>query len=182
MVVTVLVTVAAMAAPMMGHLLANARIGGDARSVSNGTAMAKMRAAAVYSSARLYVDLAARTYRVEVWRKTGTPGWVAEGPAQPLSPNVNFGFGSVGAPPPNTQTTIGQAAACRNDAGADITGTACVVFNSRGLPVDSTGSPSGTGAYYLSDSTAVFGITVSATGMVRLWRAPLTGTPVWTLQ
>jgi len=182
MVVTVMVTVAAMAAPMMGHLLSNARIGGDARSVSNATAMAKMRAAAVFSSARLYADLVARTYRVEVWRKTGTPGWVAEGSAQPLSPNVNFGFGSVTAAPPNTQTTIGQAATCLDDAGAAITGTACVVFNSRGLPVDAAGSPIGTGAYYLRDTTAVFAITVSATGMVRLWRAPLTGTAVWSQQ
>ncbi len=182
MVMTVMVTVAAMAVPMMGNMLANARIGGDARGVSNATAMAKMRAAAAFSFARLYADLGARTYRVQVWNKTGTPGWVTEGSTQLLSPNVSFGFGSIAAAPPNTQTTIGQAALCRDDAGADIPGTACVVFNSRGLPVDAAGSPIGTGAYYLRDTTAVFAITVSATGMVRLWRAPLTGTAVWALQ
>lgn len=178
----VIAIASAMTAPLMGNMLANARLSGDARAVANSTAVAKMRAAAAFSSARLFVNVPARTYRIEVWQKTGTPGWVAEGPAETLSNNVVFGFGSLAAAPPNTQGTIGQAAACRDDLNVVIPNTACVVFNSRGLPVDSTGSPTGSGAYYLADSTAVFGVTVSATGMVRSWRAALTGSSQWIQQ
>ncbi len=88
----------------------------------------------------------------------------------------------MSTPPPNTQAAIGQAAACTDNAGAAISSTACVTFNSRGLPVDSTGAPTAANAYYLTDNTAVFGITVAATGMVRTWRTPATTTPAWSLQ
>lgn len=180
-VLVIIALSASLAVPLMGNLLSAERIGGDARSLSNSTAMTKMRAAARFGPARLRVDVAARTYRAEVWRTTGTPGWEQEGPPELLSSGVSFGFGSIAAPPPNTQGVIGQAEACRDDAGLDIADTACVVFNSRGLPVDDTGGPTGAGAFYIRNDTEVFGITVSATGLVRTWRTP--ADPVnWVLQ
>jgi hypothetical protein len=48
--------------------------------------------------------------------------------------------------------------------------------------VDSTGSPNGTGALYLSGDAGVWAITVTAAGQIQLWRAPATQTPTWTLQ
>lgn len=182
-VVLLIVAVGSMlAVPMIGNLLSAERIGGNAQALSNSTAMTKMRAAARFGAARIRIDLAARTYRAEIWRKTGTPGWETEGPVEQLSPGVSFGFQSIAAAPPNTQGTIGQAAACRDDAGANIAGTACVVFNSRGLPIDSTGGPTGAGAFYITDNAEVFAVTVSATGLVRTWRARPTGTLNWVLQ
>ena len=71
-------------------------------------------------------------------------------------------------------TTVSPAVAVAN--------TACIIFNSRGLPVDATGSPFGNDAIYITDSTAVYGITVAATGFVRLWRTNYTSTPSWSLQ
>jgi hypothetical protein len=38
------------------------------------------------------------------------------------------------------------------------------------LPVDATGGPTGVGAFYLTDNTSVYAVTVSATGMMRFWR------------
>ena len=99
-----------------------------------------------------------------------------------LSNGVGFGFSSVGTPPPNTQVSIAQAGACKDDAGADISGSACIVFNSRGLPVDSTGGPTGVGAFYLTDNNSVYAVTVSATGMMRFWRTVTSATPSWALQ
>ena len=185
-VVELLMTMAVVAAaatigvPMVGNMLANFRISGDIRALSNTTSVAKMRAAALFSPARLYVDIAARTYRIQIWQKATTT-WVDEGAVQRLSPNVGFGFGSVSAAPPNTQGTINQADACRADDGTVIAGTACVVFNSRGLPVDAGGIPIGSGAFYLIDATSVYGVTISATGMVRAWRAQTTTTSTWSL-
>jgi hypothetical protein len=57
-----------------------------------------------------------------------------------------------------------------------------MIFNSRGIPVDSTGSPIGIDAVYMTDGTAVYGVTVSATGFVRLWRTNSTSTPSWSFQ
>ena len=63
-----------------------------------------------------------------------------------------------------------------------VANTACMIFNSRGIPVDSTGSPIGIDAVYMTDGTTVYGVTVSATGFVRLWRTNSTSTPSWSFQ
>jgi Tfp pilus assembly protein FimT len=181
MTLAVLAATATIAVPMVGNLLANFRISGDIRGVTNTTSVAKMRAAATFAPARIYVDLGARSYRVQTWNKT-TSTWNDDGGSTTLASNVNFGVGSVATPPPNTQGTIAQASACLANDGTAIANTACVVFNSRGLPVDATGSPTGAGAFYLADVTSVYGVTVSATGLVRMWRTPRQATPIWTLQ
>jgi hypothetical protein len=150
--------------------------------MSNSVAVAKLRAASQFSQTRIYVSLNDGWYRLENWQKTGTPGWVAEGGTETLSSGVSFGFSAVGTPPPNTQAAIAQAAACRDNDGNAIAGTACIIFNSRGLPVDNTGAPTGIGALYLTDSVDVYGVTVSATGMIRFWRTPAHASPTWALQ
>jgi Tfp pilus assembly protein FimT len=181
-VAAIVALMGAFLAPMMGNMLGNYRLSGDARGISNATAVAKMRAASDFTQTRLHVVLGTKSYYIEVWQKT-TSTWVVEGSTTSLSTQDVFGFGAVGAAPPNTQGTIGEATACLDNAGAAIAGSACVLFNSRGLPVDSTGAPLGTDAIYVTDnSTAVFGITVAATGMIRSWRTPATANPSWSLQ
>jgi Tfp pilus assembly protein FimT len=173
--------VAAISVPMMANNLAYYRLSGDARSLSNATALGKMRAASVFGHERLYVDLAAKSHRLQTWDKT-TSTWVADGGATYLSQNVTYSFGVVGSAPPNTQGAIAQSPACKNDlATADIANTACIIFNSRGLPIDSAGQPF-VYALYVTDGSAVYSVTVSATGTVRSWRTRPLATPVWALQ
>jgi Tfp pilus assembly protein FimT len=174
--------IAAIAVPMTKNTLGDFRLRGDARNLTNAASLAKMRAASDFSQARLYADLSAKSFHVETWRKTGTPAWVTEGGIVALATSSSFSHGIVSTAPPNTQGTIGQSAACLNAAGTAIGNTACVLFNSRGIPVDSTGAPIGTGALYVTDSTAVYGVTVSATGLIRLWRTNPTATATWVLQ
>ena len=174
--------IAAIAIPMTGNALGYYRLSGDARSVSNAIAVTKMRAAATFSRARLYVDLNGKSFHVETWQKTGTPAWVAEGGSNYLNSQNSFGFGSVGSAPPNTQDPIGQAPACLDSSSNPIGNTACIVFNSRGIPVDSSGAPTTANAMYLNDGATVYGSTVSATGMIRLWQTLLRSTPTWVLQ
>ena len=86
--------------------------------------------------------------------------WVTEGTITPLSLGVTFGFGTVATAPPNTQTNIAFSGACRvglTAATATIANTACIVFNSRGLPIDGAGLPFGGHALYLTDGKAVVG-------------------------
>ena len=175
-------TISAIAVPMIAGALAEFRVGGDARGVSNAIAVAKMRAASDFSRVRLYVDLGARTHHVETWNKT-TLQWTVEGGSTSLSSTVSFSPGVVGTPPPNTQGVIGQAPLCTDDAGADIANTACIMFNSRGVPIGNgpSFSPTGVDAIYVTDGQAVYGITVAATGMLKLWRTLPQVTPLWAL-
>jgi hypothetical protein len=178
----VLMTLAALVVVPIRNMRGYYRLSGDARAVSNSVAVAKLRAASLFTQTRVYATLGAGTYQIQTWQKTGTPAWVNEGALTALSTGVSFGFSGVSTPPPNTQATIAQAPPCKDAAGADIAGTACIIFNSRGLPVDSTGAPTAIGAFYLSDGTSVYASTISATGMIRFWRTPAKATPTWALQ
>ena len=189
MVVGLVGVLAAIAVPMSGNTLRYLKVSGDARDIANLTAVAKMRAAAQFTQSRIFVDINGRAFKVETFRKanpTAVPpvvaGWEIEGGLNQLSSTVNFGYGPVATPPVGTQTTIGQAPLCRNDAGATIANTACIIFNSRGIPVDSSGSPDGYGAFYVNDGIAVYGITVAATGFIRTWQTNYFATPSWNQQ
>ena len=177
-VLAIIGVLSVIAVPMTGGALASFRINGDARSVSNQAAVAKMRAASAFSRTRLYVDLSAGTFYVETW-DSATSSWTIESGVTALSPGVSFSFGPVTTAPPNTQGTIGQAPLCTDNMGATIANTACVMFNSRGVPVDSTFAPTSLDALYLTDGTVVHAVTVAATGMMRTWSTPPGATPTW---
>lgn len=184
LVVSVGILLTAMAIPKIGSLVRGYRSVGDARSVSEEVSLAKMRAAADFSQARVFADLSTNQYRVEVWNRASSC-WMTEGdtvcsstyaspntpPSTLLLTTVTFGYGSISSPPSATQSTLGQAPLCLKD---DLTSTystsACVVFNSRGIPVDSTGTATSNDALYVTDGNSVYGVTVLATGLIQTWR------------
>jgi Tfp pilus assembly protein FimT len=143
----------------------------DARTISGDTSLAKMSAAANFTKVRIYANLTGNAYEVDVWNKT-TSQWVTQQSSVKTLPHVTMGYGSLSSPPTGTQTTLGQASACLNNSGTTIANTACIVFNSRGVSVDSTGSPTSTGAIYVTDGVSVYGITVSAMGLIQTWKSP----------
>jgi Tfp pilus assembly protein FimT len=168
---------AAIAAPMMGNALGYYRLSGDAKGLSNAAALTKMRAASDFTKARLYVDLSSG-YHIETFTKTPLPNgsWVREGGTTNLTGSDTFGFGALAAAPTGTQAVITQGvtgfAACRDAAGAAIGNTVCMLFNSRGIPIDPTGAPTGAGALYVTDGGSVYGVTISATGNILTWQSP----------
>jgi prepilin-type N-terminal cleavage/methylation domain-containing protein len=160
------------ALPSTARTLSDLRLRSDARSIHNMVGLAKMRAGSRFTRERVYVDLSTSSYYLQYWDKTAS-SWVTEGGTSTLSSGVSFGTADVDGAPPDTQSTFGQAAACRDSSNEAISGTACVVFNSRGIPIDSTASPTGNTAFYLTDEeTGVYAITISATPLVRLWWSP----------
>jgi hypothetical protein len=179
---------AAVAIPGYGTITRYLRIAGDSRDLNGSIAQAKMRAAQDFTHARLRANLGANTFQLEVWNKAGNGGagcWQTEGdptnpctvpasPAQLLSQGVSFGFGNVGAALPNPQTVIALAPPClRGVAGGTalgiIDGTACIEFNSRGIPVSAGGSPATNDALYVTDNNTVYGVTLIASGMMQQW-------------
>ena len=182
-VVGLIGVISAVAVPMFGRMVANYRVVGAARSLSNALAVTKIRSAATFSRTRLYVDMSSGTHHLELLDRSVDPAhWTTEGGATYLPTGVSFSFAPVTAAPPNTQAGISQSVPCTQDDGTAIVNTACIMFNSRGIPVDSTGAPVASGALYLTDGSAVYGVTVAATGMIRLWRTFPYATPNWVMQ
>jgi prepilin-type N-terminal cleavage/methylation domain-containing protein len=187
LVVAIIGVLAAIALPLSGNAIRYAKISGDARDLSNELAVTKMRAAAKFTQARLYIDLIGGTYYVQTCNTPGTtpcPTWTTDGGATSLSNTVTFGYSPAGTAPPDTQGTIGQATLCKDNASppVNVANTACIIFNSRGLPVTTAGNPEGNYAVYIKDASFIYGVTVAATGFIRTWRTSLWSTPSWSLQ
>jgi type II secretory pathway pseudopilin PulG len=193
-VMVVSLVIAALTIPGFNQIRRNLRISGDARNLNGAINQAKLQAAADFTRARVYVDLnagAQNGYHVDIWNKAGNGGagcWQVVGdvanpcfvqgvsPVQALSPGVSFGFGGLGNPPPNTQTNgMSQAPRCvpvNGNRFGQVATTACIMFNSRGMPiVPATGAPTPDDAFYITDNTVVYGLTVSATGNSQIWAA-----------
>ena len=170
--------IGAIAVPTSGNALTQFRLSGDARGVANTISVAKMRAAAHFTRTRVFVDLSDGAYHLETYEKD-TASWETNGGITYLSDGNSFGTGSITNAPSNTQSTFGQAAACLDDDNEAIGNSACVIFNSRGVPVDTTSTPTSNFALYLNNGETVFGATVSATGLIRLWRAQDATTATW---
>jgi hypothetical protein len=177
-----------MAIPGYTSLTRYLRIAGDVRDLNGMTAEAKMRAAQDFTHARVRANLDANTFQLEVWDKTANGGagcWKTEGDSvnpctvagsavQPLSAGVTFGFAGASAAFPNPQTIVMQAPACGvgvagGAAGGVIEGTACIEFNSRGIPVAASDSPTANDALYVTDTKTVYGVTVLASGLMQQW-------------
>jgi type II secretory pathway pseudopilin PulG len=169
--VAIVAVVTAIALPVSASSMAAYRFRGDGQALSNLVGLAKMRAGARFSRARIYADLAARTYSMQTWDKDGGT-WVVDGGVMALSNGVSFGFGSLAAPPPDTQAAIALSPPCTDDDGADIAGTSCVVFNSRGIPITAAGAPLGGNALYVTDGVGVYAVTITATPLIRFWWSP----------
>jgi prepilin-type N-terminal cleavage/methylation domain-containing protein len=187
-VVAISAVMAAVAIPGYLSMTRYLRIAGDSRDINATIALAKMRAAQDFTHARVHADLVSNTYALEVWDKTGNGGagcWKTEGdsinpctatasPTVRLSQGVSFGFGSASAGNPNPQSTIAQAPACTDGVaggavGSTYSNTACIEFNSRGIPLAQSGSPATNDALYITDLNTVYGVTVIGTGLIQIW-------------
>ena len=170
--------IAAISIPASTGMVDEFRLSGDAHGVSNSLALARMGAAANFTRARLYVARAANTYRIERWNKV-TSTWDAVSGTQPLGNLVTFSSGAITVPPPNSQLAVAQTVPCLTPGGTTIANTSCVIFNSRGVPIDSTGAPTVAAVIYLNGPTAVFAVVVSSTSQLAMWRISPAGT-TWT--
>ena len=68
-VVTIALIAVAIAVPQITGMVRAARLTGDAHNLTEEVTLAKMRAAADFTQARIHVDLVAQTYQLEVCTK-----------------------------------------------------------------------------------------------------------------
>jgi prepilin-type N-terminal cleavage/methylation domain-containing protein len=186
-VVLITIIITGMAVTSIPRITNNFRISGDTRNISAQLSQARMVAAAQFTHARVYMKLDSNSYRLEVWNKAGdathtTGCWETYGdiaanlctqatsPITPLGWGDTFGYGSITSGPTAATTTIAQAPKCTPgvagaSAGTAINNTACIEFNSRSYPVDSTNTLVTSDAIYLgNNSTTYSGIAVSIIG------------------
>ena len=179
---TVMMVLAAIAVPMVGAASSNVKLHDQADTISNYVGLAKMRATARRSRARVYLDLQAGTYRLQVYNQTAGV-WANDTAVTTLPNGIAFSFGKLDEPPLNTQPDIGFAERCTDAASppAEIEDTSCIMFNSRGIPIDTGGAPLGGNAFYLTDGTGVRAVTVTATPLIRNWWSSASA-PGWVRQ
>jgi prepilin-type N-terminal cleavage/methylation domain-containing protein len=160
----------AMAVPMVESTTSGIKLREHANNVADLIGLAKMRATSQFARSRVRVDVDAGTYVIQTWdADAGT--WVNEQAEVELPGGITFGWGDLEEAPPNTQDGDEPkfAAECLDDDEEAIEGTACIMFNSRGIPIDKDNSPIGGNAFYLTDGTGVRAVTVTATPLVRRW-------------
>ena len=166
-VVVILMLIASIAIPQAISTMRAFRASSDARSVASQLALAKMRSADGFTQARLNCDVTANSCQLEVCTSKGASTcntFSAEGGPVLLSQGVSFGYGSI-TTPAGSQTSIQN--------------TPQVLFNSRSLPVDSTGAPTGNYGLYLTNQSGTYAVTVYASGRIAVWRY---GNGVWSIQ
>ena len=179
----------------------SSRIAGSYGDIASLVTEAKLRAAAGFTHARVYANLSGNTFHLELWNKSGNSGagcWQTDGdtvnsctasssPVQKFPSGVSFGYGNLASPPSNTEGTLGQAPLCYTGYGGEsgntttVANTACVEFNSRGMPSDpsNSGTADAAGALYVTDGVSVEGVTVLATGFIQSWYAPDSASATW---
>lgn len=149
--------------PMITTAVNSYQLSASARGIAEQLALARMRAATEYTQAQLNVHTSTGSYEIDLCttKNTSTGGCTTftqdpNSGTQYLASGVTFGYGSIKTPA-GTQTTIGQ--------------TTQIVFNSRGIPIDSNQNTTGNVALYLTNSSGqYYAITVYASGKVTLWQ------------
>jgi Tfp pilus assembly protein FimT len=186
-VVIISIILSAMAIPAVLSTTRSFRISGDARGLSAALNLARMRAAADYTHARVYMNLNAKTFHVELWNKTGacwqTDGdaaanacTVATSPVSFLATGDTFGFGAIAAGPTASTTPTAQAPLCTAGVagpapGGTTANTACIEFNSRSYPVNSANTIVASDAVYITNNLVFYSaIAVSISGQPSAYR------------
>lgn len=167
-VVAIFSIICAVAIPQVNGMLRGYRTLNDARSVASQLALAKMRAENAFTQSRYNCNVTLRSCQLEICTSKGASTcntFSPEGGPLLLSESVVFGFGSITTP-------AGSQTAIQN--------TNQIVFNSRGIPVTTSGAPTGNYGVYLTNQAGdTYAVTIYATGRVAVWRYDA---GVWSIQ
>jgi Tfp pilus assembly protein FimT len=161
-VVFIFMVIVAIAVPNVMELLRTNRLTGDARGLARQLSLARQRAGAEFTWAEIVINTAATpvSYTLQLCSTKATSTCTTftpdtQGGTQYLSTTTTLGFGnSTGAA--GGQTTAAQ--------------TTTVIFNSRGIPIDTTGAPIVTDTIYLTDTGGnACAVSLTLSGHVNAW-------------
>jgi len=151
--ISVALILSAMAVPAITSVVGGLRIAGDAQGLANQMQLAKLRAGSDFTHTRLFISTDTNSYSVQLFN---AGAFATEGGNINLSSGVTFGLGTVGVPA-GTQAALAQ--------------TTKIEFNSRGIPVNAAGAPTGADAVYLTNQQGQsYAVSVNASGQIKVWR------------
>jgi len=157
-VASVMLVLAAIAIPRVSGVVQTYRVGADARSIASQVTLARISAGSQNTDARINFNsctASSTTYQLEIYNQSSST-WQQLGGQMTLSTGVSFGYGSISTP-------VGSQ--------SSITNSPCYVeFNSRGLPVDSSGNPTANYTIYIINNQSLcFAITVLLSGRIQVF-------------
>jgi prepilin-type N-terminal cleavage/methylation domain-containing protein len=159
-VLALLIVVVALALPLLNRSSSFARARADSYDIAGKLTQAKFRAATDLTVFRVRFDLANNNYVLER-REAGT--FVQDGPVLPLRNVISYAT-------PEDLSDFASVPADGEQATPAVQ-SVTITFNSRGIPIDSSGKPLPDNAVYLvNDRNDFFAITVSLAGLVEVWR------------
>jgi len=168
-VVAVMLVLSAIAIPQVWGLVETYRVGADARSIAVQLTLARVDAGAQNTDARINFNsctAGSTNYQLEIYSQSSS-AWQQQGGQTILSKGVSFGYGSISTP-------VGSQ--------SSISNSPCYIkFNSRGLPVDSSGNPTANYTIYIiNQQNLCFAVTVLLSGRIQVfeytgsaWTGPL---------
>lgn len=154
-VVALMAVVSAVALPMFLSVQRNYRLISDARAIAGQLALARMRAANDFNQAEIVFDTSANTYQLKMYNKS-TSAFATEGAVYNLSTGNTFSFGAITLTA-GTQATIAESSP--------------IIFNSRGIPILSNGTATGSYSVYLADNKGGYcAVAVSPSSKIKIYR------------
>jgi prepilin-type N-terminal cleavage/methylation domain-containing protein len=155
-VMAIISVVAAISVPSLQRTVRTYRILGDTRGIAQTLTLAKMRAAANFTVEALDWDASTATYSMKYFQKT-----TAQFVPDTFTPPMNLSSGvSIGTPAGGPSTAVGAD---------DSSGR--ILFNSRGLPVDSSFNLiTASQAFYINNGSDYYAVSVTVTGRIQSWK------------
>ncbi len=160
LVVAILLILFAVAVPNTLQMLHANRVAGEAQGLARQLSLARQRAGADFTWAQIALDATSSptSYTLQICSTKATSSCTAfssEGGTQYILTGVTLGFGSSSGAA-GDQITRAQ--------------TTTVTFNSRGIPIDSGGSPTANDTIYLTDDQGnACAVSVTLSGRVNVW-------------
>ena len=157
--VVLLLLFAALTVPSLTTALNAWQLNADARKISTTLMSAKLRTTSQATRYRVHFDVANNSFNCQRFnRTTGNYVDIADESAVTLSDGISNSGIRLTADSPSGPT------------GFPTTSSEFVIFNSRGIPVDNGGVPTGANVVYLSNSSTSYAVTVSQVGRIQLWK------------
>jgi Tfp pilus assembly protein FimT len=161
LVALIVLVIAAIGLPNMTSMLRTYRLSGDARNLAHQLTLARLRAGTDFTWAQIVISTSVtpNSYSLQLCTTKATSScttFTSEGGTQYLSPGISLGFGS------SSGAAGGQTSRVQ---------TTTVAFNSRGIPIDSTGSVTANDTIYLTETTGkAYAVSVTLSGHPKIWR------------
>ena len=157
--VVLLLLFAALTVPSLTTALNAWQLNADARKISTTLMSAKLRTTSQATRYRVHFDVPNNSFNCQRFnRTTGNYVDIADESAVTLSDGISNSGIRLTADSPSGPT------------GFPTTSSEFVIFNSRGIPVDNGGVPTGANVVYLSNSSTSYAVTVSQVGRIQLWK------------